>query len=88
MKSFPQCKTVGWIVSFKIKAVYLSEEVLVTDGNLKKQGEVESVPQATLPQTAIDSFREQLSQEFLARTKLVDDWGGAKSAPSATLSFR
>ena len=84
MKSFPQCKTVGWIVSFKIKA----EEVLVTDGNLKKQGEVESVPQATLSQIAIDSFREQLSQEFLARTKLVDDWGGAKSAPSATLSFR
>ena len=84
MKSFPQCKTIGWIVSFKIKA----EEVLVTDGNLKKQGEVESVPQATLPQIAIDSFREQLSQEFLARTKLVDDWGGAKSAPSATLSFR
>ena len=84
MKSFPQCKTVGWIVSFKIKA----EEVLVTDGNPKKQGEVESVPQATLSQIAIDSFREQLSQEFLARTKLVDDWGGAKSAPSATLSFR
>ena len=63
MKSFPQCKTVGWIVSFKIKAVYLSEEVLVTDGNPKKQGEEESVPQATLSQIAIDSFREQLSQK-------------------------
>lgn len=63
MKSFPQCKTVGWIVSFKIKAVYLSEEVLVTDGNPKKQGEVESVPQATLSQIAIDSFTDQLSQK-------------------------